>query len=192
MTMGFWSSPSANLHAPLAVVRKVEAKYPALLFKQQLTAYVEKMYGILRDNLKKELASFIQEFLRGLLSSDVFPVFYPDGHKILEVVKLKSVSWLSAKWTGFRYPISLWFTNPIEDARCAIPVFYCIRMAPRTSKGVLRYGRSFSKDSPMGHWQSIIESLSTILCTMKENFPFRLLINEGISLSILVSGESGA
>ncbi|PNX84056.1 myosin-H heavy chain-like protein, partial [Trifolium pratense] len=151
-TIGFRSSP-ANLHAPLEVVRKVEAKYPSLLFKQQLTAYVEKIYGILRDNLKKELASFIslciQKFLRGLLSSDVFPVFSPDGHKILEV-------------------------------------------APRTSKGVLRYGRSFSKDSPMGHWQSIIESLSTILCTMKENFPFRLLINEGISLSILVSGESGA
>lgn len=42
--------------------------------------------------------------------------------------------------------------------------------APRTSKGVLRSGRSFSKDSPMGHWQSIIESLNTFLCTMKENF----------------------
>ncbi|PNX87022.1 myosin-H heavy chain-like protein, partial [Trifolium pratense] len=56
---GFRSSPSANLHAPLEVVRKVEAKYPSLLFKQQLTAYVEKIYGILRDNLKKELASFI-------------------------------------------------------------------------------------------------------------------------------------
>jgi hypothetical protein len=42
--------------------------------------------------------------------------------------------------------------------------------APRTSKGVLRSGRSFSKDSLMGHWQSIIESLNTILCTMKENF----------------------
>jgi myosin-5 len=57
---GFRSSPSsANLPATSEVVRKVEAKYPALLFKQQLTAYVEKIYGILRDNLKKELASFI-------------------------------------------------------------------------------------------------------------------------------------
>ncbi|CAJ2651320.1 unnamed protein product [Trifolium pratense] len=57
MTMGFRSSPSsANLPARLEVVRKVEAMYPALLFKQQLTAYVEKIYGILRDNLKKELA----------------------------------------------------------------------------------------------------------------------------------------
>ncbi|XP_028237661.1 myosin-8 [Glycine soja] len=61
MTMGFHSSPSsANLPTPsLDIVRKVEAKYPALLFKQQLTAYVEKIYGILRDNLKKELASML-------------------------------------------------------------------------------------------------------------------------------------
>ncbi|GAU27571.1 hypothetical protein TSUD_30030 [Trifolium subterraneum] len=140
MTMGFRSSPSStNLPAPSEVVRKVEAKYPALLFKQQLTAYVEKIYGILRDNLKKELASFIslciQIFLRGQWSSVVFPIFSPDGHKILEV-------------------------------------------APRTSKGVLRSGRSFSKDSPMGHWQSIIESLNTILCTMKENFVPPVLVQK--------------
>ncbi|KAK4408186.1 Myosin-6 [Sesamum angolense] len=31
----------------------------ALLFKQQLTAYVEKIYGIIRDNLKKELGSLL-------------------------------------------------------------------------------------------------------------------------------------
>ncbi|KAL8137294.1 hypothetical protein V2J09_003295 [Rumex salicifolius] len=34
----------------------IEAKYPALLFKQQLTAYVEKVYGMIRDNLKKEIS----------------------------------------------------------------------------------------------------------------------------------------
>ncbi|XP_022715196.1 myosin-17-like isoform X2 [Durio zibethinus] len=45
-------------------LRQVEAKYPALLFKQQLTAFLEKIYGMIRDNLKKEispvLASCIQ------------------------------------------------------------------------------------------------------------------------------------
>ncbi|GFZ13480.1 myosin family protein with Dil domain-containing protein [Actinidia rufa] len=61
MTMGFRSSPSsANLAAPpVDIVRQVDAKYPALLFKQQLTAYVEKIYGIIRDNLKKDLASLL-------------------------------------------------------------------------------------------------------------------------------------
>lgn len=37
-------------------LRQVEAKYPALLFKQQLTAFLEKIYGMIRDNLKKEIA----------------------------------------------------------------------------------------------------------------------------------------
>ncbi|KAG8370850.1 hypothetical protein BUALT_Bualt13G0026200 [Buddleja alternifolia] len=63
MTMGFRSSPSsvslAAAAAALETVPQVEAKYPALLFKQQLTAYVEKIYGIIRDNLKKELGSLI-------------------------------------------------------------------------------------------------------------------------------------
>lgn len=38
---------------------KVEAKYSALRFKQQLTAYVEKIYGMIRDNLKKEINPFL-------------------------------------------------------------------------------------------------------------------------------------
>ncbi|XP_050382185.1 myosin-17-like isoform X1 [Argentina anserina] len=37
-------------------LRQVEAKYPALLFKQQLTAFLEKIYGMIRDNLKKEIS----------------------------------------------------------------------------------------------------------------------------------------
>ncbi|PKI35332.1 hypothetical protein CRG98_044282, partial [Punica granatum] len=40
-------------------LRQVEAKYPALLFKQQLTAFLEKMYGMIRDNLKKEISPLI-------------------------------------------------------------------------------------------------------------------------------------
>ncbi|XP_074320673.1 myosin-11-like isoform X2 [Silene latifolia] len=40
-------------------LHQVEAKYPALLFKQQLTAYVEKIYGIIRDNLKKEISPLL-------------------------------------------------------------------------------------------------------------------------------------
>jgi len=37
----------------------VQGKYPALWFKQQLAAYVEKIYGIIRDNLKKEISPFL-------------------------------------------------------------------------------------------------------------------------------------
>ena len=34
-------------------LRQVEAKYAAFLFKQQLTAFLENRYGMIRDNLKK-------------------------------------------------------------------------------------------------------------------------------------------
>ncbi|KAF7152397.1 hypothetical protein RHSIM_Rhsim01G0259100 [Rhododendron simsii] len=117
ISQGFRSSPSsASLAAPpLEIVRQVDAKYPALLFKQQLTAYVEKIYGIVRDNLKKELASLLS---------------------------------------------------------------LCIQ-APRTSKGsALRSGRSFGKDSPANHWQSIIECLNSLLCTLKENFVPPVLVQK--------------
>ncbi|CAH8320959.1 unnamed protein product [Eruca vesicaria subsp. sativa] len=37
----------------------IEARYPAILFKQHLTACVEKIYGLIRDNLKKELSPLL-------------------------------------------------------------------------------------------------------------------------------------
>ncbi|XP_050376765.1 myosin-6-like [Argentina anserina] len=61
MTPVFLTSlPSANHPEPADEgVRQVEAKVPASLFKQQLATYVERIYGILGDNLKKELSSFL-------------------------------------------------------------------------------------------------------------------------------------
>ena len=59
------SSSFANGVSPLDHVgpsgspRQVEAKYPALLFKQQLTANVEKIYCMIRDNLKKEVTPLL-------------------------------------------------------------------------------------------------------------------------------------
>jgi myosin-5 len=49
----------SNVAAPvmegIKSVPQVDAKYPALLFKQQLTAFVEKIYSLLRDNIKKDI-----------------------------------------------------------------------------------------------------------------------------------------
>ncbi|CAA7050109.1 unnamed protein product [Microthlaspi erraticum] len=65
MAMGFRSAPSsaetsaAAAAAAAAVIRPVEAKDPAMLFKQQLTAYVENIFGIIRDNLKNELQALL-------------------------------------------------------------------------------------------------------------------------------------
>ncbi|KAH9650524.1 Myosin2 [Citrus sinensis] len=61
VSQGFRSS-SASLSVD--VVRQVEAKYPALLFKQQLTAYVETFYGIIRDNLKKDLSPHLSSCIQ--------------------------------------------------------------------------------------------------------------------------------
>ncbi|XP_020107085.1 protein OPAQUE1-like isoform X2 [Ananas comosus] len=47
-------SPSKLIGAEDALTH-VDARYPAILFKQQLTACVEKIFGQIRDNLKKEI-----------------------------------------------------------------------------------------------------------------------------------------
>ncbi|XP_059070090.1 myosin-17-like [Cryptomeria japonica] len=59
MAQGVRSSPSAPSGDTdgLDAVHQVEAKYPALLFKQQLTASVEKIYGTFRDKLKKDISA---------------------------------------------------------------------------------------------------------------------------------------
>ncbi|KAK4483677.1 hypothetical protein RD792_010878 [Penstemon davidsonii] len=53
------SFPNGRVLGRLDDLRQVEAKYPALLFKQQLTAFLEKIYGIIRDNLKKEISPLL-------------------------------------------------------------------------------------------------------------------------------------
>ncbi|KAL2339400.1 hypothetical protein Fmac_007340 [Flemingia macrophylla] len=63
MTQGFRSSNSLSSSA-FDVVHQVDAKYPALLFKQQLAAYVEKIYGIVRENFKKELSPLLSSCIQ--------------------------------------------------------------------------------------------------------------------------------
>ncbi|MQL94233.1 hypothetical protein Taro_026885 [Colocasia esculenta] len=67
MSQGIRGSPQSagisfhngRMIARLHDLRQVEAKYPALLFKQQLTAFLEKIYGMIRDNLKKEISPLL-------------------------------------------------------------------------------------------------------------------------------------
>eukprot|EP00268_Persea_americana_P060201 TRINITY_DN7465_c0_g1_i4.p1 TRINITY_DN7465_c0_g1~~TRINITY_DN7465_c0_g1_i4.p1 ORF type:complete len:1579 (-),score=282.61 TRINITY_DN7465_c0_g1_i4:597-5333(-) len=78
-TNGFISTPSRRsggpsgllgrmgqgLKSPLKLVGSeesmslIEARYPAILFKQQLTACLEKIFGLIRDNLKKEISPLL-------------------------------------------------------------------------------------------------------------------------------------
>ncbi|EEC73364.1 hypothetical protein OsI_07592 [Oryza sativa Indica Group] len=55
---------SSNITVDMDLVRQIEAKYPAFLFKQQLTAFVEGLYGMIRDNVKKELSSLLSHAIQ--------------------------------------------------------------------------------------------------------------------------------
>jgi myosin-5 len=63
VSQGFRSSNSLS-SSSFDVVQQVDAKYPALLFKQQLAAYVEKIYGIVRENMKKELSPLLSSCIK--------------------------------------------------------------------------------------------------------------------------------
>ncbi|XP_052193684.1 myosin-12 isoform X2 [Diospyros lotus] len=53
------SSGYSGMEGKPTIRSRIEAKYPALLFKQHLTACVEKIYGMIRDSLKKEISPFL-------------------------------------------------------------------------------------------------------------------------------------
>lgn len=64
VSQGFRSSSAHLSVGVIDIVRHVDAKYPALLFKQQLIAYVEKIYGIIRDNVKKDLSPLLSSCIQ--------------------------------------------------------------------------------------------------------------------------------
>uniref|UniRef100_A0A0D9YZ60 Myosin motor domain-containing protein n=1 Tax=Oryza glumipatula TaxID=40148 RepID=A0A0D9YZ60_9ORYZ len=61
-------SPS-KLMGRIDTLGQVDARYPAILFKQQLTACVEKIFGQLRDNLKKEISPLLSVCIQAPKSS---------------------------------------------------------------------------------------------------------------------------
>jgi len=64
---GVWQSyrsSSSLSSSAFDVVQQVDAKYPALLFKQQLAAFVEKIYGILRENMKNDLSPLLSSCIK--------------------------------------------------------------------------------------------------------------------------------
>lgn len=74
---------NGSLVGGVDTLRQVEAKYPALLFKQQLTAYVEKIYGMIRDNLKKEISPLLGLCIQVSISHffKLFSIYtYKDKH----------------------------------------------------------------------------------------------------------------
>ena len=54
-------------------LRQVEIKTPAVVFKQQLIIFVEKLYGVLRDNLKKDISPLLTACIQ---------VMFPESHAV--------------------------------------------------------------------------------------------------------------
>eukprot|EP01025_Chloroclados_australasicus_P055566 TRINITY_DN6759_c0_g1_i2.p1 TRINITY_DN6759_c0_g1~~TRINITY_DN6759_c0_g1_i2.p1 ORF type:complete len:1608 (-),score=236.01 TRINITY_DN6759_c0_g1_i2:671-5494(-) len=54
------SDKEASIHGgTIGGFRQIEAKYPALLFKQQLDNFVQKIFPLLRDNIKKSITAHL-------------------------------------------------------------------------------------------------------------------------------------
>ncbi|KAF5177222.1 Myosin [Thalictrum thalictroides] len=71
---------------------RIEAKYPALLFKQHLTAYVEKLYGMIRDSLKKEISSFLNLCIQAPRSARVRSIRGSTKHMHSSIVAKQQAS----------------------------------------------------------------------------------------------------
>ncbi|GLC68235.1 hypothetical protein PLESTF_000665000 [Pleodorina starrii] len=57
---GSLSHTEASIHGGgVGGFKQVEAKYPALLFKQQLDAFVQKIFPMIRDNVRKEISPML-------------------------------------------------------------------------------------------------------------------------------------
>lgn len=125
-------------------VRQVEAKYPALLFKQQLTAFVEKIYGMLRDNLKKEIAPLL-----GLCIQVLLRVHPPTGLRW----------WFSFSWGPCAQNFSFfgWKKAP-RNSRAHMP---------KTGRG---QARAVAQQALIAHWQSIVAILNNYLKTLRANY----------------------
>ncbi|CAH1440914.1 unnamed protein product [Lactuca virosa] len=149
---GFHSSQSSiglsEAEAALNIVQQVEAKYPALLFKQQLTAYVENLYNIICDNLKKELGPIFALCIEALQMSERVPTSGQSFGK-------------DSQFSRWRGPL----------------LALCIK-APQTSEGVPTSGQSFEEDSQFSHWQGIVDRLNTLLTSLKENFVPPIIIQK--------------
>ncbi|GLC45498.1 hypothetical protein PLESTM_001742300 [Pleodorina starrii] len=69
---GSLSHTEASIHGGSVApggFKQVEAKYPALLFKQQLDAFVQKIFPMIRDNVRKEISPMLNNCIHKLKSS---------------------------------------------------------------------------------------------------------------------------
>ncbi|XP_020870370.1 myosin-7 isoform X1 [Arabidopsis lyrata subsp. lyrata] len=159
MTQGFRSTSSPNLSTD--VVQQVDARYPALLFKQQLTAYVETMYGIIRENVKREVSSLISSCIQSLKESsyDSSVVNSPSKSSKENSPTKPSEENLPAK--------SSEENSPKKSAGDKSPKKLSDENSPSKEGQAVK---SSEENSQASSWQSIIGFLNYNLITWKKNY----------------------
>ncbi|KAL0311809.1 UNVERIFIED_CONTAM: protein OPAQUE1 [Sesamum radiatum] len=124
----------------------MEAKYPALLFKQQLTACVEKIFGLIRDNLKKEISPLLDNAYRCIL-------------KVLTIL-------MNSPHARFENTIINAFTVDLNN-------LFLVEKAPRNQR--VHGGKSsrspggVSQQSPSSEWDSILKFLDSLMSRLRGN-----------------------
>ncbi|KEH35883.1 myosin-15 isoform X2 [Medicago truncatula] len=118
---GLTSRIGHGLKSPLKLIgyndgmSHVEARYPAILFKQQLTACVEKIFGHLRDNLKKELSPLLALCIQA-----------PKTGRVQSGKSSRSPGGLPQQSPGGQWDSIINFLNSLLNRLCAnhIPSFF--------------------------------------------------------------------
>ncbi|XP_045800079.1 myosin-15-like isoform X5 [Trifolium pratense] len=93
----------------------VDARYPAILFKQQLTACVEKIFGLIRDNLKRELSPLLALCIQA-----------PKAGRVQSGKSSRSPGGLPQQSPGGQWDNIINFLNSLLNRLCAnhIPSFF--------------------------------------------------------------------
>ncbi|VYS44998.1 unnamed protein product [Arabidopsis thaliana] len=170
MTQGFRSTSSPNLSTD--VVKQVDARYPALLFKQQLTAYVETMYGVIRENVKREVSSLLSSCIQSLKESSC-------DSSVVNSPSKSSEENLPAKSSEENSPKKSSEENsPKESSGDKSPQKLSDDNSPSKEGQAVK---SSEENSPASSWQSIIEFLNYILITWKKNYVPLFLVQKMFS-----------
>ncbi|XP_023645863.1 myosin-7 isoform X1 [Capsella rubella] len=165
VTQGFRSTSSPNLSTD--VVQLVDARYPALLFKQQLTAYVETMYGIIRENVKKEVSSLLSSCIQSLKDSSSV-VKSPSKSSEENSPTKPSEENLPAKSSEENSPKK---SSEVNSPNKSVGDKSSKKLSDEISPS--KEGQTFEsseENSPASSWQSIVRFLNHNLITWKKNY----------------------
>ncbi|CAA7049436.1 unnamed protein product [Microthlaspi erraticum] len=174
MTQGFRSTSSASLSGD--VVQQVDARYPALLFKQQLTAYVETIYGIFQENLKRELATVLSSCIQGLKDSSLES---SAENLSAESSEQNSPAKLSEESPQEKLSEGISPAKPSEENSQAKPskeensqakTYEEENSQAKLSEEENSQSKASEENSPANTWQDIVDLLDRFLGRVKKNY----------------------